>query len=163
FNLQLKPTFELGGNIKVEVLREVEFLRKLGQKGVELEGGFSYKSGGQSGFDIRVEASPLPLFGLPIKGYVELDTRDNNVIIKLFWSPFPAGETDLAGCDFSGLYTVGGGAAHDAAAGRTVRVARGTRKLELAAVGASGPPSVTLTAPNGATVSTPITPDKIQV
>jgi FG-GAP repeat len=72
-----------------------------------------------------------------------------------------------SGCDFSGLETVSFATspdgAHAAAASRTIRVAHGTAREEFAAVGADGPPAVTLTGPGGATLSTPTTENRLEV
>lgn len=67
-------------------------------------------------------------------------------------------QTDLnSGCDFSGIQTVGAGQAVDAAAGRSIQVAPGLPREEIAAVGRSAPPAVKLVGPHGETLTTPTT------
>jgi len=89
-----------------------------------------------------------------------------NVSVGFTWT-HQSGFNWSSGCDFSGLYTVkfstAPDAAHAAAVSQAIDVAQGTSREEFAAVGADGPPAVTLTGPGGATLSTPATENKIAV
>jgi hypothetical protein len=96
--------------------------------------------------------------GVGACGEVDVLVFSGQVGFKHFWN----GGTDFNGCDFSGLYTVGEASASAAASDRVVTVPVGTRREEFAAVGASGPPAVTLTGPDGTTLSTPAVADHIQ-
>jgi hypothetical protein len=77
---------------------------------------------------------------------------------KHFWS----GETDFNGCDFSGLYTLGGPQADVAAPRRSFTLAAGLRREEIAVVGAKAPPRVRLAGPGGTVLATPATPDRFE-
>ncbi|MHB1837034.1 MAG: hypothetical protein ACYCXW_18960 [Solirubrobacteraceae bacterium] len=95
--------------------------------------------------------------GVGACGEIHVFVFSGAVGFKHYWS----GETDFNGCDFSGLYTVGQAGASALSTGRTIRIPRHEPRIEIAAVGAQGPPSVTLSGPGGAHLQTPSTPDRI--
>jgi hypothetical protein len=94
--------------------------------------------------------------GIGACGELHAFVFSGEVGFKHLWS----GGTDFDGCDFSGLYTFGPGATM---AARAAAVAVAVAQKEYAAVGAGGPPAVTLVAPDGRRVASPAIPDRIEI
>lgn len=96
--------------------------------------------------------------GVGACGHVSAFVFSGDVGFKHYWS----GETDFDGCDFSGLYTVGQAGASSLGTGRTIRIPRRQSRIEIAAVGAAGPPALILSGPRGERLRTPATANRIQ-
>ncbi len=104
--------------------------------------------------------------GIRACGELQILAWHGEVGFKHFWS----GETDFNGCDFSGLYTLGAGAADRisaaaaasaAAAGEPITIPSGRAREEFVAVGNTEPPRVALIGPGKYKLETPSTPDKL--
>ncbi|MGH2858015.1 MAG: hypothetical protein ACRDMJ_11090, partial [Solirubrobacteraceae bacterium] len=95
--------------------------------------------------------------GVGACGHISVFVFSGDVGFKHYWS----GETDFDGCDFSGLYTVGQAGASSLGTGRTIRIPRHQSRIEIAAIGAAGPPALILTGPRGERLRTPVTANRI--
>jgi hypothetical protein len=127
----------------------------LGSGHFELDGDGEVSAFGQSagGHGVLSDA------GVGACAHVSVLFFSGDIGFKHFWN----GETDFNGCDFGGLRTVGAGQAVEAAAGHSVTLPAGRAGEEFAAVGANGPPAVTLTGPKGEQLSTPTVPDRTTI
>jgi hypothetical protein len=95
--------------------------------------------------------------GVGACGTFQVAWFSGEVGFKHFWN---TGDTDFNGCDFGGLYTVGH-AADVSGAPTSVTLRPGLAQAEIAAVGVSAAPMVTLVGPQGETFSTPPVTDRI--
>jgi hypothetical protein len=94
--------------------------------------------------------------GIGACGHISVFLFSGEIGFKHFWD----GETDFNGCDFGGLYTVPGASTAQGAT-KTVTLAARLAREEIAVVGSTGPPFVTLTGPHGEQLVTPLTPNKL--
>lgn len=113
----------------------------------QLGGNGSIAFAGQ-GVNVAVLASDA---GLGACGHLDVLFVHTDVGFTHRWN----GPWTFFSCDFSGLYTVGGGSASSATAGRTVQLPGGLAREEFSVSGRSGPPSIKLTGPAGFSVTSP--------
>ena len=100
--------------------------------------------------------------GIGACGTVHIAFYSGDVGFKYLWGR--AGQPTFDGCDFGGVYTIGGAKAAKAAAaapGFPVRLPRGLLREEIAVTGDTGPPNVLLSGPGGEALSTPPAADVI--